>query len=229
MRLFVGYGYHPHDKWVEDLVFPLAEALGCEVVHGKVLHGDALGPQVKELLLDCDAMIGFTTRREMAEGRWTTHRWVVEELATAFGKMPVVEVQEEDVDPQLGMLVGNQRVQYKESERDRCLVEIAQAISHIRQQVSQTMFRLEPQEFTEQFRALINKKGLDCSYRVMRRNIESAFRSTNLRSLSGGLSIYIDGLRPGDFVQICVSYGKQSWSSDYEPIDAIRIGLTREV
>jgi hypothetical protein len=44
MRLFIGYGYNDRDKWIEELVFPLAEALGCEVVRGKVMYGETLAP-----------------------------------------------------------------------------------------------------------------------------------------------------------------------------------------
>jgi hypothetical protein len=36
MRIFVGYGYNDRDKWIEDLVFPLLESFGCDVVEGKV-------------------------------------------------------------------------------------------------------------------------------------------------------------------------------------------------
>jgi hypothetical protein len=100
MRLFIGYGYNPRDKWIEELVFPLADAMDCQVVHGKVTYGDSLAPEVRSLLLGCDAMIGFLTRREQVGDVWSTHRWVIEELASAFGKISVVEVREEGVDPQ---------------------------------------------------------------------------------------------------------------------------------
>jgi hypothetical protein len=38
----------------------------------------------------------------------------------------------------------------------------------------------------------------------------------------------VEALRAGDLIQVCASYGEHSWSSDYEPIDAIRITLSRE-
>jgi hypothetical protein len=62
----------------------------------------------------------------------------------------------------------------------------------------------------------------------MRRNIESEFRPTKMWPVAGGLAISIEALRPGDLIQVCVSYGKHSWISDYEPIDAIRLNLFRE-
>jgi hypothetical protein len=228
MRLFVGYGYDQRDQWVEELVFPLLNAMKCEVVHGKVMYGDSLAPAIRSTILSCDALVGFMTRREQVGEKWTTHRWVIEELATAFGRIPVVEVREEGVEYQLGMLGGIQHIVYEANRRDRCLVDIAQAISRISETVSHTTFRLEPSEFVTQFRSLINKPGVKCAYRVMRRNVESEFRNATIWRVAGGLSISVDALRTGDLIQLCVSYGDQSWSSDYEPIDAIRIALMKE-
>jgi hypothetical protein len=229
VRLFIGYGYNPRDQWIEDLVFPLVEAFGCEVVHGKIMYGDTLAPQVKNTLLSCDALVGFTTRRELVGDRWTTHRWVIEEMAAAFNQIPVVEVREEGVDSQPGMIGSNQRIPYEEPYRDRCLVSIAQAVSQIKERVSHTVFRLEPSEFTSQFRTLLNKPGLQCSYRIMRRNVESEYRAASLWPVAGGLCMSIDALRPGDLIQVCVAFGNQTWSSDYEPVDSIRIGLVKEI
>lgn len=74
MRLFVGYGYHERDSWVDKLVFPLIHALGCDPVHAKVSYGDNLTAKVKETLLSCNAMVGFLTRRDPAgDNKWTTH------------------------------------------------------------------------------------------------------------------------------------------------------------
>lgn len=228
MRLFVGYGYNSRDKWIENLVFPLVEALGCQIVHGKTTFGDSLAPEIKSLLLGSDAMLGFLTRREKAGEKWSTHRWVIEELASAFGQIPVVEVRELGVDPQNGMLAGIQRIQYCEQERDRCLVHIAQAISRIRDRIEYRIFRLEPTEFVSLFRTLLKKPGLRCSYRVMRRNTESDYREVAISPVAGGLQISVGALRATDLIQVCVAYGDESWTSDYEPIDSIRLRLGKE-
>jgi len=228
MYLFIGYGYNPRDQWIEELVFPLAEALGCQIVHGKATYGDLLAPEIKSSLLSCDAMIGFLTKKDQAGDHWSTHRWVIEELASAFGRIPVVEVRESGVDPQSGMLAGIQRIQYCEEERDRCLIQIAQAISRMRDKIDHRAFRLEPTEFTSLFRALLKKPGLRCLYRVMRRNFESDFHEAAISPVAGGLQLSIRGLRATDLIQVCVAYGDESWTSDYEPVDSIRLRLNRE-
>jgi hypothetical protein len=228
MRLFVGYGYNSRDHWIEEMVFPLVEALGCQVVHGKTTFGDVLAPEIKALLLGSDAMVGFLTRREKAGDCWSTHRWVIEELASAFGRMPVVEVRETGVDPQSGMLAGLQRISYCEEQRDRCLVDIAQAVGRMKNKIEQRVFRLEPTEFVSLFRSLLKKPGLRCSYRVMRRNTESDFCDAGISPVAGGLQLSVGGLGASDLIQVCVSYGDHSWTSDYEPVDSIRLRLSRE-
>src|SRR5262245_59535417 len=133
MRLFVSYGFNDRDRWVEELVFPLLRATGCDVVHGKTEYGNGLAHSIRDTILDCDALIGFATRRELVGNRWSTHRWVIEELATAFGRLPVIEVRENGVDPQPGMLIGHHLISYEETHRDRCLVDIAQVAARLRE------------------------------------------------------------------------------------------------
>jgi hypothetical protein len=87
MRIFVGYGYNERDKWIEDYVFPLLVALGCDVVHGKSVYGGALPDEVMKAIRTSDAVVGFTTRRELvAAGQYRTHEWVVQELMTAHAQ-----------------------------------------------------------------------------------------------------------------------------------------------
>jgi hypothetical protein len=42
MKVFVSYAFNDANKWVEDLVIPLAKALGFEVVTGQRLEGEPL-------------------------------------------------------------------------------------------------------------------------------------------------------------------------------------------
>jgi hypothetical protein len=126
------------------------------------------------------------------------------------------------------MLAGLQRIQYREGERDKCLVQIAQAISLLWDNTEFRTFRLEPTEFTDLFRAHLKKPDLRCSYRVMRRNAEDNYREVSISPVAGGLQMSIGGLRQADLIQVCVTYGDESWTSDYEPVDSIRLRLARE-
>ena len=64
MQIFVAYGYNERDKWIEEFVFPLIEAFGCEVATGKVMYGQELVSEVRETIQTCDALFGFLSGRK---------------------------------------------------------------------------------------------------------------------------------------------------------------------
>jgi hypothetical protein len=85
MRIFVGFGFNERDRWVKDLVFPLIKAFGAEGVSGEELQGEQITDAVRRQIASCDALIGFVTRRDdLGNGRWSTHRWVTDELSHAL-------------------------------------------------------------------------------------------------------------------------------------------------
>src|SRR5579859_1530256 len=131
MKIFVGYGYNERDQWVERLVFPIIEAMGDEVVSGKDLYGQPITGAVGVRIKESNAVIGFTTRRDqLANGGWTTHQWVKDELLHGLNcNLPIVEVREQGVQDQEGMLGGLQRIAYEEAQRDLLMVELVRAIS----------------------------------------------------------------------------------------------------
>ena len=100
MRIFVSYGFNERDQWIADLVFPIIEAFGDEVVTGSDMYGGEISEEVQDRIRSSNACIGFLTkRRDGAPGE--THRWVVEELALALNSKPrLVEVREIGVNDQ---------------------------------------------------------------------------------------------------------------------------------
>lgn len=230
MRVFVGYGYNDRDAWIEKLVFPLLKALGCEPVEAKVSFGSDLTTKVKQTLLGCNAMVGFLTRRDSAgtdvlgNPKWTTHTWVVQELGAAYAEMPVIEVREKGIDPQLGMGASYQRIEFEETNRDQCLVELAVAIAELREENSVHRFRLGPPNVAEQIRSGL-PPGSGAQYRVRTKNKESAPRQSPIVRIQGALYVDIPNLKPDDFVEISVDVGGKLWRSDYEAVDAVEVKL----
>ena len=62
----------------------------------------------------------------------------------------------------------------------------------------------------------------------MRRNIEYDFREASIFPVAGGLQLSIDGLGATDLIQVCIVYGDESLTFDYESVDSIRLRLSRE-
>jgi hypothetical protein len=168
MRIFIGYGYNERDKWIEDYVFPLVSAFGCDVVHGKAVYGGAPPDEVMKAIRTSDAVIGFTTRRDLiGSDQYRTHDWVVQELLTAHvqdPRIPWVEVREDGVTSPGGMLESADapRIDFSQKDLAVCLVRIAQALRRLRDLTNVTTIRLGPVSVVEQISPLLD----DASFRA---------------------------------------------------------------
>lgn len=229
MRIFVGYGYNERDRWIEDYVFPLVVAFGCEVVHGKSVYGGALPDEVMKAIRTSDALIGFTTRRELlVEGQYRTHDWVVQELLTAHTqdpRIPWVEIREQGVISPGGILeaADAQRIDYREDERPGCLVKIAQALRRFQDLTNVTMIRLGPASAVDQISSLLDDRSFLCTCQTLRGTIQLAARPTPVFPIKGGLFVQLRGVARGELVRIAISGRGRSWRSDYESVDTVDV------
>lgn len=226
MKIFVGYGYDGRDKWIEDHVFDLIRAFGGEPVTGKEIPGQPLEEGVRQQIRDCDAMLAFTTRRKrIREGRYTTHRWVTDEIITAIDAgLSFVEVREVGVDNQAGMPGGRQYITYDATAKHECLVQIARALGKWQQQLP-IKFQLRPEAVTQAIAPYIGKTGFHCRYRIYKNGVESAAKEVNVVRMKGGLFVQVPGLGALVAVQFSIEAGGKIWVSDYESVDAVSIEL----
>ena len=227
MRVFVGYGYNDQDRWVEEYVFPLVEAFGSEVLHGRAVYGGALPEEVIRVIRTSDAMIGFTTRREaVGADQFRTHDWVVQELVTANAqdpRIPWVEVRQEGVISPGGILdaVDAQRIDYQEAERATCLVKIAQALRRFSDSTRITKVRLGPGPVVEEISSLLDDATFSCTCQVLRGAAEFPAKPVPVFPITGGLFVQLRGVASGELVRIVVSAGGRRWRSSYESVDAV--------
>lgn len=230
MKIFVGFGYKERDSWIPDFVFPLIRAFGCEVVTGEDMAGQVISDEVRRRVENADALIAFRTRRgdPDAGGVYRTHRWVEDELTYALGQgLQVVEVREEGVDDQGGLLGDRQWMPYREEERDKLLVELAQAIGDWSRSVSVTL-QLLPPAFVDEIRPLLRAPGFRCTYTLLEGSHESEPERVQVRPIKGGLFIQVKGISPQSLIQVSIEGNGMRWSSDFESPDAIGINLKRE-
>lgn len=231
MRIFIGYGYNDRDRWIETFVFPLAEAFGCKVVHGKIAYGGALPPEVVDLIRSCDAMIGFTTRRDAAApNQFTTHPWVVQELVTAHSQMPsipFVEVREEGVIPPGGLLdaINAQRIEYRESDRAGCILQTAQALGRLIEKLRIVTVRLGPSAVVDQISASLDDPGFTALYQTLRGDTLLPPVPVSVRPIRGSLFVNLRGVAEGDLVRIMISARGQNWKSAFESVDVVDVQL----
>jgi hypothetical protein len=232
MRIFVGYGYNDRDAWVKDLVFPLIKALGHDWADGQEIYGEQLSDGVRKEIEECQALLGFTTRREpLQKGNlWTTHQWVKDELLTAQQKgIRFVEIREMDVDPQDGILGNIARITYNPAERDRCLLEIIKAISRWRGKEKSYELYLMPESFSQTIRPRLRDANLRCVYRVLeadKLDPEPA-KETPIRPITGGLAIRTAPIPSDALIQVEIWNGRAEllWNSDWQPVDSRMVHL----
>ena len=236
MRVFIGYGYNPRDKWIETYVIPVVKAFGCTVQHGKVAYGLGLSDEVLKIIRSSDAMIGFTTRRDSdgldqaGQEVFTTHPWVIQELTAAMSQnppIPFVEVREEGVRAPGGMLDANnaQRIGYREGENADCLLSLCLALERFRQQASVTTVRLSPAAVSEEISDLIDRPGFLCQYEVLRGDVTLPPVPVPVLPIKGSLFVKLRGIGVEDLVRITISADGRKWRSSYDSIDTVDVQL----
>lgn len=230
MKIFVAFGYNERDKWIPNLVFPIIKAFGDEVVSGEEVQGEQITDAVIREIRQSNALMAFVTRRDkINENRWTTHRWVTDELSNAIAfKIPVAEIREAGVDEQGGIAGDRQRILYTESERDKCLVEIVKTIG--KWHLSDTIeLKLMPNECIQAVRPLLRNPGLRCTYKILERNgMMGEEIPAQILPITGGLFVRAKNVPPMSYIQIRVEGAGKSWSSEFENVESLGIHLHEE-
>ncbi len=227
MRIFLGYGYHDRDRWIEDLVAPIIEAFGAEVVDGKEIYGQDLSEGVRMKIRSCDGLIAFLTRRDPTkDNRWTTHRWVTDELACAItSKIHVLEVLETEIDDQRGMAGDRQYIPYDENGRERCLVELVKAIGAWCRSTT-VRLKLLPEDVVREIRPVLNDPRVKCSYRFLEGSRPSDTFDVRMLPVTGGLVIDVNDVPIGQpLIQVEVTAPGKSWTSDFQPVGLSSVHL----
>lgn len=230
MKIFVAYGFSERDSWIPDLVFPIVRAFRDEVVTGEELQGEQITDAVIREIKQSDAMLAFVTRRQrIDETRWTTHRWVTDELSNALAyRLLVAEIRERGVDEQGGIAGDRQRITYDENERDRCLVDIIKILGkwHSNNTIK---LQLLPDDCVQSIRPLLRDPDLRCTYKILNSagDLSDAIPARIL-PITGGLFVHAKNVPHLSLIQVRVECSGISWTSNFENIDSVGINLIQE-
>ena len=231
MKIFIGFAYRPRDTWISDLVFPIVRAFGDEVVTGENLLGEEITDAVRASIRSCQGVIGFLTRRDPIgdTGRYTTHRWVTDEIAYGLGQkgLRIAEVRETGVDDQGGIVGDRQRITYDEVSRERCLVDLVRLIGDWHQASRSVLLQLIPPERISEIVPVYRRAGFTCQYRLLIDGNETEPIPVRLRPMTGGLFVRVDGVPNDALIQVELGHNGSSWISSFESVDAVSIVLQR--
>lgn len=232
MRLFLAYGYNDRDHWVEELVFPVAEALGWTIDHGLEVFGGPLPETIRRKIAKADALIGFATRRQV-DGSLSnrTHPWVEQELTmaqTLDPSIPYVVVREEGVDPLSGFVgtANYQEIRYSADSQARCLKDVVRALRHLADLTNRIKVKLSINGVAEEeLGRLVGHRSFVCEFRKWN---EERFQPdgpflANARQEGGSLFVKLNGVIADDLVSIRIQSQGKMWESQFEPLDTIKM------
>ena len=231
MKIFIAFGYNPNDAWIRELVFPLARAFDAEVITGEDLHGKVITNEINERIAECDAFLGFLTRRTPDTATtYSTHPWVRDELVLAMGKkIPAVEVREKMVTPSGGFPGDRQFLEFDIDNKAALLVDLARLLSKWRLNLTPRRFTLYPLDMIMDVKPHIKSDKLECTYQFRRGNKESIVYSARPFRSGQGLCVDICNIPSEDaMVQVTVKGPQFEWNSNYESVELVSINLEKQ-
>jgi hypothetical protein len=227
MRLFVSYAFNEANKWVEELIIPLAKSLGFEIVTGQRLEGEVLAEAVDARIRSCVGCVAFTTRRSpRADGSYETHPWVISEMTQARAlKFKTVEVRE------VGVRIGDNaeayaHVTYKEGQRDRMLIDLAGILASwvvrpVRIQL------IPPQDRVNEFTGRVIRGDATCTFKLTSGNQPIKSGEATIQPIRGGFFVDIES-PPKDAIvtlEVTKPNNNGAWMSFGDGLIAIPVQL----
>lgn len=227
MKVFLGFGYNAKDGWVNELVIPFLQTLGCEVLTGEAMQGDNLKEGVLERIAEADVCIGLLTKRDDPDGDgiFTTHKWVVQELSAAAAlKKTSFEIREHGVENQAGLLGSTQFFIFE--DKAELLLQIAQFVMKEKSKLAFKTFMLLPQSFSDAIKPAL--KFTTCKYRFWHKGKEYEPQKANLLKMPAGFSVIIRNIPSDDaLLELTVESPGGTWSSGYVSAGSINVELSK--
>jgi hypothetical protein len=226
MNLFVSYAFNEDNRWIEELVIPLTRSLGFEVMTGRRMEGEIIVNGVDERMRQCRGYIGFTTRRQpLANGKFGTHQWVLDELSMARAmKLTVVEVREDVVEVE-GAVDSYVQLRFAREARDKLLVQLADVLAHWPTRTVRV--RIEPpKNGADEFRRFVLRGGVPCRYQVQSRGRTISSGEVVIEPITAGFYVELEVPRDDVLVQLEIRKDANSaWKSLGSSLLAIPIDV----
>ncbi|MGD0334400.1 MAG: hypothetical protein ABSA90_14265 [Xanthobacteraceae bacterium] len=190
------------------------------------MEGDIIVEAVDARMRECRGCIGFTTRRDpLADGKFSTHQWVLDELAAARAlKLTVVEVREDSVQVQ-GAANSFVQLRYARDARDKLLVQLAETLAKWPTRTVRVRIQ-PPQAAVDEFRKFVLRGGVQCRYQVQSGGRVIASGEAVIEPITAGFFVDLEVPREDVLVQIEIKKDANSaWKSLGSSLFAIPIDV----
>lgn len=208
--VFLAHAFRPEDRELVSRVEALLVSHDVRPTTGERLGGQELTPAIKTRIRAADGLIALLTRRDqITTGGWTTHQWVLDELAFARAEQKrAIALVEEGV--QLGgAYAHHEYLAYSTADLPAALVALSETIGVWKREAGRL---LKVQILPD---TLARRLGDDaqCSYRFVREGQPLPWQESRPIRQTGGVFLYLSGAHDDLLVEIRIKVGREVWAS----------------
>jgi hypothetical protein len=220
VKAFLAYRFGDEDRELVGNVETLLNSHDVAVITGTRLGGKALTPAIKERIESADALVALMTRRAQigVSGQWSTHPWVLKELAHARTvKKRTIALVEEDVRLPTS-LARLERIALDRTSPADAVLALSETIRLWKEELGNPRrLLIKPDTVGQQLLA----SGLLCRYRfVSPEGKRGTWRFSDPILQPGATVLYVDGVRGDEYhieVQVMDNRRKVTWASMATP------------
>ena len=211
MNVFLAFSFRDEDKPLVGYIDRLLASQFVQLRTGENLGGSQLTPTVQRRIEESDALVALLTRRDqLSSGGWTTHQWVLDELAWARSKnKPAVALVEDGVEPG-GMFQPHERIHLDRGNPVEALLRLAETVASWKLDVGrQIKVQLAPEEIASK----LGEGEVPCRHRLWHQGRFTEWRDAMPVPEAGGTFLYLDGVREDHLIQIRAEDAGKVWQS----------------
>lgn len=216
--VFLGFAFREVDRELVDHIERLLESHGLKATTGKAVGGERLNEAVEARIRNADAFVGLLTRREQfANGGWSTHGWIKDELRYARDQSrPAIALVETDVKVE-GMEQPQENIPLDRAAPLEAFLRLSETMAEWKRKAGRTLrVRLQPDDIAELVTA--DAAGVLCQYRfVDDRGQPTPYMNGRVSEEAGGIVLYVDGVGDQHHIQVKIEAANRVWRSPVEP------------
>jgi hypothetical protein len=214
MKVFLGFAYRDADKDLAGYCDQLLASQFAQTVTGEKLGGDALTPAVQQRIEACAALVGLLTQRDLkANGTYTTHQWVIDEIAYARAKgKRAIAMVETGVDIG-GMYQAHEFIQLDRANPLPAFLKLSETVGEWKRALGRTIkVQILPQLLARKVGS--GEARIRCSHRLWSKGKTSQWTSVTPVPEGGGTFAWVEGVGDDDLIQLRIEgVGRQPWQS----------------
>lgn len=213
MKIFLAFSFRQEDKGLVSYVEQLLASQFVPIITGERLGGEQLTPAVQARIEQAHALVGLLTRRDQKiRSGWTTHQWILDEIAYARAqKTRVIALVEDGVDVG-GMYQSHEYIPFKRDNLMEALLVLSEHVGLWKNEFGRTVkVQILPESLAKKVGTTIS--NVRCRHRLCLQGKYTEWREVTPVMEPGGTFIYVEGVHDEHLVQIQVEDQRKIWQS----------------